>query len=152
MPGYKKNISKIALAALCLFMAAAVVSCSSWGKSEKKKDNLSASVDAFNRAFKWEDYTAAVLFISPLNKMQFWQEVDVFKGKIRIIDIQIRDIDYIEDSPSAFITLYAQFYRPNAPTLQTVTFSQKWQFSEKEKAWLVKERGFEAIIKKTTGL
>lgn len=153
MPDCKKSISTAALAACCLLIGMVLQSCSTVGLSEDKKDNevLKASVEAFNFAFRWEDYIAAAVWIPAGKKESFWKEVDSFKGKIRVIDAKIRDLDHVEDSGAATAIVIVQYYRMNAPNLQTATISQKWFFSEKDKAWQLGNTGFEAITKKAAG-
>jgi len=150
----KKTIPTILSALLCLMMAAAAVSCTTLGitKDEKGKEVLTSSIEAYNHAFRWEDYTAAAVFVPSGKKEQFWKEVDYFKKKIKIIDIRIRDIDHVEDSTTATVVLHAQYYRPESPTLETVTFSQKWFFSEKEKGWQIGQSGYQEISKQPSGM
>jgi len=107
--------------------------------------------EAFNRSFRWEDYSASSAWVPPGKKELFWKEVDNFKGKIRIIDFQVREIDQIEKSGTATAILHYQYYRPDSPTLETVTFSQKWYFSEKEKAWQLGQSGYQQY-ERPTGL
>jgi len=151
MPERKKTVSAIIATACCMLLALAVVSCSTLGLSgdEKDKEALKASIEAFNQAFRWEDYNSASVFVPSGGKMRFWQEVDLFKGKIKIIDYQIRDIDHIEKSGVATAILHFQYYRPEVSTLQKVSFSQKWLFSEKDKGWILGQSGFEAMTKRS---
>lgn len=144
----KKIASVILLCACALIAAALLISCASMGSSEKEKKNLNSSVEAFNRSFRWEDYEAAAMFIEPDNKLQFWKLTDKFKGKIHITDYQIRDVDRPEKLPTATAVILFQYYRTAAPSLQTITFEQKWYFSEKDKIWRVGRIGFDAIVMK----
>lgn len=154
MPECKKTVHTVIAAVFCLVLAAAAVSCTSLGitKDEKGTEVLTASVEAFNHSFRWEDYNTAAAFVPSGKKELFWKEVDIFKGKIRIIDFQIRGLDHLEDSTTATAILHFQYYRPESPTLETATFSQKWFFSEKEKAWQIGHCGYQAMSKQPTGL
>ncbi|MFZ2447991.1 MAG: hypothetical protein WAW37_16665 [Syntrophobacteraceae bacterium] len=152
MPKRNRTVSKIVMTAFCLLVAAVAASCGPLGKDEKGKDALTAAVEAFNRSFRWEDYNSASAWVPPGKKELFWKEVDNFKGKIRIIDFQVREIDHIEKSTTATAILHYQYYRPDSPTLETVTFSQKWFYVEKEKSWQVGQSGYQAITKRPTGL
>jgi hypothetical protein len=135
-----------------LFLALIVASCASTGGKDKKlEDSLKLSVDAFNSAFRWEDYREAAAFVPPDKKEHFWAEVDRFKGKIRIVDFNLREVELKEKSTSAGATLHFQFWRLESPTLQTVTFTQKWYFVEKDKQWKVSDSGFGAITKTRAG-
>src|SRR5208337_3919813 len=77
-----------------LFLALVPASCASSGEHNEKKllEALNASIEAYNTAFRWEDYTAAAVFVPADKKEQFWTEVDRFKGKIRIVDYQVREV------------------------------------------------------------
>lgn len=151
MPRFRMTVTKLWIIACCLLIAVSLASCGSMGGGGSKgKEGLSASVEAFNRAFKWEDYNAASIFVGFGQKEQFWRDADRFKGKIRITDFQIRDIDHVEKSTTGTAILCMQHYSTSSPTLESVTFSQTWYFSEKDKGWLVKDTGFQAILKKQT--
>ena len=84
-------------------------------------------------------------------KEHFWAEVDRFKGKIRITDYNLREVEQKDKSASANAILYFQFWRLESPTLQAVTFTQKWSFDQKEKQWKVSDSGFRAITKTRAG-
>ena len=141
-----------ALAVCCLF--AAVASCSTMGITEDKKGKevLEKSVEAFNSAFRWEDYTSAAAWVPSGKKELFWNEVDNFKGKIKIFDVKIRDIDHVEESGAATAIVNLQYYRTNSPIVNTVNLSQKWFFSEKLKAWQLGHSDFQKITKTPSGL
>ena len=135
-----------------LLLALIVASCASTGGEGKKlEDALKVSVDAFNSAFRWEDYREAAAFVPPDKKEQFWAEVDKFKGKIRITDFNLREVELKDKSTSADAILYFQFWRLESPTLQTVTFTQKWRYTEKDKHWKLSDSGFGVITKSRAG-
>jgi hypothetical protein len=135
-----------------LILALIAASCASTGGQDKKRgESLKVSVDEFNSAFKWEEYTEAAAFVPSDKKEHFWAEVDRFKGKIRITDYNLREVDQKDKSTSANAILYFQFWRLESPTLQTVTFTQKWSFDQKEKQWKVSDSGFGAITKTRAG-
>jgi hypothetical protein len=138
---------------LILFLALIVASCASTGGGQEKKleDSLKLSVEAFNSSFRWEDYKEASAFVPPDKKEQFWAEVDKFKGKIRIVEYNIREVELRDKSSSASTLLQFQFWRLESPTLQTVTFTQKWYYTEKDKLWKVSHSGFGAITKSSVG-
>ncbi len=138
-----------------LFLALIVASCASTGSQEKQnkklEDSLKTSVDAFNSAFRWEDYTGAATLVPKDQKEQFWADVDKFKGKIRIVDFTLREVELKDKNTSANAILYFQFWRLESPTLQTVTFTQTWRYTEKNKQWKVSDSGFGAITKTRAG-
>ncbi len=125
--------------AMLVATAAAAASC------EDHDNNMKSSVKAFNEAFRFEDYAQASGFVSPDKKENFWSEVDRFQGKIRITEYELRDIQLDEKKNHATAILYVQYWRPESPILQTVSFAQKWQYSEKDKTWRVTDSGFEAF-------
>jgi hypothetical protein len=135
-----------------LFLTLIIASCASTGGQDKKlEDSLKLSVDAFNSAFKWEEYTEAAAFVPTGKKEHFWAEADRFKGKIRITDYNLREVEHKDKSTSANPILYFQFWRLESPTLQSVTFTQKWSFDQKDKHWKVIDSGFGAITKIRAG-
>jgi len=112
---------------------------------EDHDKNLKDSVQAFNEAFRFEDYARASVFISPDKKEKFWSEADRFEGKIRMAEYELRDVQLDEKKHHAVAILYFQYWRPESPILKTVSFRQKWQYSEKDKLWRVSDSGFEAF-------
>jgi hypothetical protein len=135
-----------------LFLALIVASCASTGGQDKKREDvLKLSVDAFNSAFRCEEYTEAAAYVPADKKGHFWAEVDRFKGKIRITDYSLREVEQKDKSTSANAILYFQFWRLESPTLQTVTFTQKWSIDQKDKQWKVSDSGFGAITKTRAG-
>ena len=128
-----------------LFLTLLPASCASTGgvRDEKKlMEALKASVEAYNSAIRWEDYTEAAAFVPADKKEQFWAETDRFKGKVRIVDFQVREVTPGEKGHKGTAIIYFQYWRLASPTVQTLTISQKWFFIDKEKAWKVAESGF----------
>jgi hypothetical protein len=149
----KRNTSSIMLTLACLFLVGLVASCASFSnKEEKQRETLKDSVEAFNSSFRWEDYKSASVFVNPDQKELFWTEVDKFKRKIHLVEFQIREITWNEKAPVATAILFFQYYRTDAPILKSVSFSQKWYFSEKEKSWRLGQSGYQAITKGDAGL
>ena len=125
-----------------LVVGTAVVCSASTTEHDK---NLKGSVKAFNEAFRFEDYAQASVFVSPDKKEKFWSEVDRFQGKIRLAEYELRDMQLDEKKSHATAILYFQYWRPESPIIKTVSFTQKWQYSEKDKTWRVSDSGFEAF-------
>jgi len=124
---------------------ALVATAAASASTEDHDKNLKASVKAFNEAFRFEDYTQASVFVTPDKKEKFWSEVDRFQGKIRLAEYDLRDMQLDEKKNHATAILYFQYWRPESPILKTVSFTQKWQYSEKDKKWRVSDSGFEAF-------
>jgi hypothetical protein len=125
-----------------LIVGVAAVSLAS---TEDHDKNLKGSVKAFNEAFRSEDYAQASVFVSPDKKEKFWSEADRFKGKIRMAEYELRDMQLDEKKNYATAILYFQYWRTESPILKTVSFTQRWQYSEKDKTWRVSDSGFEAF-------
>lgn len=125
--------------------ALVVATMAASASSEDHDKNLKDSVEAFNGAFRSEDYKQASVFVSPDKKEKFWSEVDRFQGKIRIADYELRDMQLDEKKKSATAIFCSQYWRAESPTLKTVSFKQNWQYSEKDKTWRVSDSGFEAF-------
>ncbi len=137
---------------LILFLALIMASCASTGSQEKKlDDSVKLSIEAFNSAIKWEEYTEAATFVPTDKKEQFWAVMDKLKGKIRITEYNLREVERKEKRLSADAILQFQFWRLESPTLQTVTFTQKWYFTEKDKQWRVGYSGLGAITHTNVG-
>ncbi len=107
--------------------------------------DLEGSLKAFNTAFRFEDYAKASVFVSPDEKDKFWSEVDRFNGKIRIVEYELRDLQPDEKKNHATAIMYFQYWRTESPILKTVSTTQKWQYSEKDKAWKISDSGFAAF-------
>ncbi|MHC1726241.1 MAG: hypothetical protein AB9866_09575 [Syntrophobacteraceae bacterium] len=89
--------------------------------TEDYDKNLKDSVEAFNGAFRFENYRQASVFVSPDKKEEFWTEVDRFQGKIRITEYELRDMQLDEKKHFATAILYSQYWRPESPILKTVS-------------------------------
>jgi hypothetical protein len=123
-------------------VATAAASASTEDPDKKLKDAL----NSFNEAFKFEDYKQASAFVTPDKKVEFWSEVDRFQGKIRLTEYELRDLQLDEKKDHATAILNVQYWRTESPVLKTVTFSQKWQYTAKDKTWRVSDIGFEAFL------
>jgi hypothetical protein len=142
-----KTSRKILWLPLILSLALTVASCASSGERQEKKEleSLRNSVDTFNGAFRWEEYTQAADYVPRDKKEGFWKEVDKFKGKVRISDYEVREVTLASRGASGIAILRFQYWRAEAPILRDVTFTQKWYYNEKDKLWRVSESGFGAI-------
>ena len=124
---------------------ALLVATAAASASAEHPDKLKDSVNAYNEAFRSEDYTQASVFVGPDKREKFWSEVDRFQGKIRLAEYELRDMQLDEKKSHATAILYFQYWRPESPIVKTVSFTQKWQYSEKDKTWRVSDSGFEAF-------
>ena len=84
-------------------------------------------------------------------KEQFWVYVDKAKGKVRIIEFQVREVAHLGDRAARALNRDLSILAPESPTVQTVTFPQKWHYTEKDKHWRVYDSGFGAIVKTRAG-
>jgi hypothetical protein len=122
-----------------------VATAAAAASAEDHDKNLKDSVKAFNEAFRFEDYAQASVFVCPDKKEKFWSEADRFQGKIRLAEYELRDVQLDEKKNHATAIMCFQYWRPESPILKTVSFTQKWQYFEKEKTWRVSDSGFEAF-------
>ncbi len=122
-----------------------VVGVTSSAMVEEHDKNLKSSVITFNEALRSEDYAKAAVFVTPDRKEKFWSEVERVQGKIRIAEYELREIQADEKKSHATANLNFQYWRPESPSVKTVSFTQKWQYFEKEKTWKVSDSGFEAF-------
>ena len=120
------------------------VAAASSASTEDHAD-LKDSLKTFNEAFRFEDYTQAYAFVSPEIKENFWSEADRFKGEIRIAEYELRDMQLDEKKNHATAILNFQYWRKESPILKTVSCTQKWQYSQKDKTWRVSDSGFDSI-------
>lgn len=111
----------------------------------KDPDKLQKSLQGFNDSFKFQDYTRASAFVGPDAKEKFWSEADRFEGKIRISEYALKDMQFDEQKINATAILNFEYWRMESPSVKTVLLTQKWQYSEKDKTWMVTDPGFEAI-------
>ncbi len=148
----QKTALGILVVPIVLSLALLLTACA--GMSQERKDkrqseSLKSSIDAFNGAFRWEDYPTAMAFVPAVKKEAFWAAVDRFKGKIHIVDYQIRGIAHVEGTCSASATLYFQFWRTDSPILQTRTFTQEWYYianeKDRDRGWKVQSSGYGAL-------
>jgi hypothetical protein len=121
------------------------VAAVSSASAKEHDEKLKTSVKAFNEAFRSEDYTQASVFVSPDKKEEFWSEADRFQGKIRLAEYELRDMQLDEKKNHATVILYFQYWRIESQIVKTVSFTQKWQYFEKDKTWRVSDSGFEAF-------
>ena len=134
------------------FLSLLVVSCgSTGGGQEKMEKGLKESVDAFNFDLRWEEYTAAAAFLPTNRKADFWCLVDTFKGNLRIVDYEIREVELRKGSLRGTAVISYQYYLSASPTLEKATLTQKWYYTEQDKTWKVERSGFDAIAKTDVG-
>ncbi len=152
MANQKKTVHGTFAIALILFLSLFVVSCGGMGNSDEKKEKgLKESVDAFNFAFRWEEYNEAAAFLPTSRKADFWALVDTFKGNLRIVDFEVREVEYHKGSMRGTAIVSYQYYLSASPLLQKATVTQQWYYTESDKTWKVESSGFEAIAKTDVG-
>jgi hypothetical protein len=120
---------------------AAMVDSSLTEHNSKLKD----SMEAFNHAFRVQNYADASVFVIPDKVEDFWSEARRFKGRIRLMEYKLKDMQLDKETNQATAILDFQYWRMESPYVQTVSCTQKWQYSEKDRAWRVSDSGFEAI-------
>lgn len=162
--GEKGCLLKISLLGIILLFFLSTVSCTpiligqaagegalvvgAAASSESGKDpneNLKSSINGFNEAFQFEDYSQALAFVIPDKRKNFWSEADRFKGRIQIAKYELRDLELDRNKNHATALMYCEYWRPECPIVKTVSFKQKWQYSKNDKGWKVSVTGFGAF-------
>ncbi len=154
MTEQKKILNRLFAIMPVLFLCLLLASCGIMGAGggrDKMEKGLKESVDAFNFAFRWEEYTNASAFLPASRKADYWCLVDTFKGRLRIVDFEIREIEHQKGSLKGTAIVSYQYYLSAAPTLEKATFTQSWYFTEADKTWKVEKSGFDAIAKTDVG-
>jgi hypothetical protein len=142
----EKTGRKMVTSILVLFVALTIASCASTeGEQTKNENSLKQAVESFNDSFRYEDYTTAAAFVPRDKREEFWAEADRFKGRIRLSEFELREVQCTGKGDLGTALLHFQYWRPEAPVLKSVTFTQRWVFSVKEKIWRVVYSGYDAI-------
>jgi hypothetical protein len=153
MAEQKKNVRGTFVFIFIFLLSLPVVSCGSMASRQdaKMEKGLRESVDAFNFAFRWEEYSAAAAFLPTSRKADFWCLVDTFKGRLRIVDYEVREIELLKGIPRGTAIVAYQYYLSASPILEKATFTQKWYYTEQDKMWRVERSGFDAIARTDVG-
>ncbi len=138
--------SKVYRACLVLFATAALLSCGTLSSEQKSERDLLSAIDAYNTAFRWENYKAAFAWIPPAAQTRFWEQADAFHKSVRILEFEVRDIVLQNQGSQGVVMLNCRFYLTNSPSLQSKTIRQTWQYAEKEKKWQVLQDGYSALM------
>jgi hypothetical protein len=120
--------------------------CSGSKGQSKGEEGLISAVEGFNSTLRWEDYRLASAWIPQNDKELFWGIADLFQGRLRIMDSQIREISIAPGGTSGNVVISFRFYFTSNPTLVTRTIHQKWVFSEERKSWLVTRHDLEGLL------
>ncbi len=108
-------------------------------------EDLKRSIDEFNEALQFKDYSQALAFMVPDKRNAFWPLADRLKQKLDIAKYEVRDLELDKTKRNATVSLYVEYWRPECPIVKGVSLKQKWQYSEKDKKWEVGVTGFEAF-------
>jgi hypothetical protein len=120
--------------------------CSASKKPQKGREGLLAAVESFNSLLRWEDYRLASSWIPQNDKEMYWGIADLFQGRLRIMEYQIRDISVAPDGASGSVFLSFRFYFTNDPNLLSRTIHQKWVFSDEKQSWVVTTHDLEGLL------
>lgn len=115
-------------------------------KAEKQHELFITSIDAYNSAFRWQDYKQASGYIDPAIQAEFWKEADTFLKNVRIMDYEIRSVQIDSSGVRGTVVLSFRYYLTREPSLKTQLVTQTWQYLEKQKSWQVTRSGYEAIL------
>lgn len=120
--------------------------CSRSQKQTRGEGGLMSAVESFNSLLRWEEYRLASAWIPQADKELFWGIADLFEGRLRIMDYQVRDVSVANNGTSGSVILSFRFYFTNNPNLLSRTIHQKWVFSEEKKSWLVVRHDLEGLL------
>lgn len=123
-----------------------MVACQTLTGQKCNPETLGLSVEKFLTAVRWEEYKVASEFVAPPSRKQFWEDMDLFQKRVRLMDFQVRDVSLRQSSLSADVVLQCRFYHTDAPQLHTRTIQQEWRYMENEKVWLVVRHDLESLI------
>ena len=138
---------KIIVSVLLSLLALPVLnSCATVTGGKADLEALGEAVDKFHMSIRWEEYKAASMFIPQQQRKQFWDDMDLFQRRVRVMDFKVRDILAREGSWSAEVIVQCRFYHTNDPQLHTKTLQQEWRYMEKGKVWLVTRHDLESLI------
>lgn len=121
-------------------------SCATISGGKADPESLGEFVEQFHSAIRWEEYKAASAFVPEQQRKQFWDDMDLFQRKVRVMEFKVRDIRAREGSWSAQVIVQCRFYHTDDPRVHTKTLEQDWRYREKEKVWLVTRHDLESII------
>ncbi len=125
---------KVHTACLFIFSAVALISCGTLSSDKRTEQDLLAAMQAYNTAFRWENYKAATALVPPAMQPQFWDEADKFHKFVRIMDFEVRSVVLENQGFRGVAQLNCRFYFTTSPTLQSKTISQTWQYLEKKRS------------------
>lgn len=131
---------------LLLQALSALTSCASIQGGKADPELLGETVDKFHSAIRWEEYKAASEFLPSPQRAQFWEDMDLFQRRVRVMDFRVRDVITHEKSPFAQVIVQCRFYHTNDPQLLTKTLQQEWRFLQKGKRWQVTRHDLETLI------
>lgn len=143
IPASRKILVGVFLSYLAL---SSLTSCASIQGGKADPELLGETVDKFHSAIRWEEYKAASEFLPSPQRAQFWEDMDLFQRRVRVMDFRVRDVITHEKSPFAQVIVQCRFYHTNDPQLLTKTLQQEWRFLQKGKMWQVTRHDLETLI------
>ena len=130
------------------FLLSSCISCASANSQKNSPEGLGSSVRIFSYALRWGDYKAAAIF-QPLNQQQrYWDLMDEFNRKLRIVDYEVRQVNLEPGSTTGIAILNYHYYLTSDPNMRSKNIQQKWSYVEKEKLWKVSEDGLDQLLQK----
>lgn len=129
---------------LCALISSGLNACKTLEGQKCNPENLGQSVEKFFMALRWEEYKVASQFIPIPLRSQFWDDMDLFQRRVRLMDFQVRDVTIRQSAMSADVLLQCRFYHTDDPQLHTKTLQQEWRYMNK--VWLVVKHDLESLI------
>ncbi|MBI4774842.1 MAG: hypothetical protein HY788_11795 [Deltaproteobacteria bacterium] len=116
------------VAGLLWTVLAAVVAV---GCAAHRDDVLQASVKAYNKAMKWQEYEKAGDFVAGSYKDQFRKATaDFEKDRLKIVDYEIVRSTIDQEKDSATSTVKLEYYWEGDGKLLRATLDEKWVYED----------------------
>lgn len=131
---------------LCAVISSGLIACKTLERQKCNSENLGQSVEKFLMALRWEEYKVASQFIPLPSRRQFWDDMDLFQRRVRLMDFEVRDVSLRQSTMSADVILQCRFYHTDDPQLHTRTIQREWRYMNNEKVWLIVKHDLESLI------
>ncbi|MCL2326497.1 MAG: hypothetical protein FWC40_08405 [Proteobacteria bacterium] len=123
-----------ALLGLCLALAA----CRSMGGP--KLEDLTKDVDAYHRDLIFERYDVAAKRLDPLHRASYIENIR--QQRLRFAEIDVMSVEPCQPQAKdcMLVSVHVQWYSHHSPVLQSNMLTEKWQYDEEQKTWLLIEQ------------
>jgi len=103
-----------------------------------KTAELEESVNDFFTAMRREDKSAALSFVGPQKRTEFFKNSEQLDG-IHFSNIRVDTIYPDEAQEKALVTVVMEYFSPKSMNLTSAKRFFNWEYDTKNKAWYVNE-------------